>query len=54
MQQKPLPRDSAARIPNPTVRAIVHQRPSKTDPEGSYTGKPADQTERPVQDADDL
>ena len=25
-----------------------------TDPFGSYTGRPVDPTERPVQDADDL
>ena len=25
-----------------------------TDPNGSYTGKPADPEEKPVQDADDL
>ena len=33
-------RDAAARIQNPTVRAIVLQPPSGTDPSGSYTGKP--------------
>ena len=27
---------------------------SETDPNGSYTGKPADKYEKPVQDADDL
>ena len=43
-------RDAAARIQNPTVRAIVLQPPSGTDPRG----KPLDETERPVQDADDL
>ncbi len=48
------PADAAARIQNPTVRAIVLQPPSGTDPSGSYTGKPLDETERPVQDADDL
>ena len=26
----------------------------KTDPQGSYTGKPADPNDEPVQDADDL
>lgn len=26
----------------------------KTDPQGSYTGRPADPYEVPVQDADDL
>ncbi len=25
-----------------------------TDPNGSYTGKPADPEEKPIQDADDL
>ena len=25
-----------------------------TDPDGMYTGRPADKEERPVQDADDL
>lgn len=25
-----------------------------TDPFGSYTGRPADQNEKPIQDADDL
>lgn len=40
-------RDAAARIQNPTVRAIVLQPPSGTDPSGSYTGKPLDETERP-------
>ena len=47
-------RDAAARIQTPTVRAIVLQPPSGTAPRGSYTGKPLDETERPVQDADDL
>lgn len=28
--------------------------PIVTDPNGSYTGRPADPHERPVQDADDL
>lgn len=27
---------------------------AKTDPQGSYTGVPADPGEKPVQDADDL
>ena len=27
---------------------------AKTDPQGSWTGKPADPMETPVQDADDL
>ena len=28
--------------------------PIPTDPNGSYTGRPADPYEKPVQDADDL
>lgn len=32
----------------PEVEVIV------TDPFGSYTGRPHDSTERPIQDADDL
>ena len=27
---------------------------AQTDPQGSWTGKPEDPTEKPVQDADDL
>ena len=46
-------RRAAARIQNPDVRAHVLQPPSETDPNGSYTGLPADGTQ-PVQDADDL
>ena len=33
---------------------IPPEGPSPTDPQGSYTGKPANPYERPVQDADDL
>ena len=29
-------------------------QPSDTDPQGSWTGKPLDELETPVQDADDL
>lgn len=28
--------------------------PSKNDPNGAYTGKPVDEDDTPVQDADDL
>lgn len=45
---------AAARIDDPVVRSIVLQPPSETDPNGSYTGKPLDGSEQPVQDADDL
>lgn len=40
--------------PSETVKRIVKQLPSATDPNGSYTGKPRDPAEVPVQDADDL
>lgn len=32
----------------------VLSKPSKTDPQGSYTGVNQNKGERPVQDADDL
>ena len=42
-------------IQDPAVRAIVGgMRPSGTDPNGSYTGRPVDENELPQQDADDL
>ncbi|MEG0877988.1 MAG: hypothetical protein RSE10_00885 [Oscillospiraceae bacterium] len=41
-------------VENPIVKAIINTPPSKTDPSGSYTGKPTDKNELPVQDADDL
>ena len=36
------------------VPEIFAQQPSFTDPQGSWTGKPDDPMEKPVQDADDL
>lgn len=36
------------------VQEIVNTPPSFTDPQGSWTGLPADPYEVPVQDADDL
>ncbi|MBQ7368853.1 MAG: hypothetical protein IJW60_04005 [Clostridia bacterium] len=43
------------RIPAPTKRAIsVFNEPSDTDVNGSYTGRPKNKREVPVQDADDL
>ena len=36
------------------VREIMDEGPSFTDPQGSWTGKPAGIDELPVQDADDL
>ncbi len=46
---------STQRIPAPTKRAMaVFNDPSNTDVNGSYTGKPKNKKEVPVQDADDL
>ena len=36
------------------VQQIIDTPPSFTDPQGSWTGLPADELETPVQDADDL
>ncbi len=36
------------------VQKIVKQPPSVTDPNGSYTGKPLNEWDVPVQDVDDL
>lgn len=36
------------------LESLVNTPSSPTDPAGSYTGRPADPHERPVQDADDL
>lgn len=35
-------------------KRITNEPSIYTDPQGSWTGKPADETELPVQDADDL
>ncbi len=46
---------TAHRVPAPTKRALsVIGEPSETDVNGSYTGKPKNKKELPVQDADDL
>lgn len=43
------------RIPAPTKKAMaIFNDPSNTDVNGSYTGKPKNRKEVPVQDADDL
>ena len=43
------------RIPLPTKQALkVIGESSDTDVNGSYTGKPKNKKEKPVQDADDL
>ncbi|MBQ8323113.1 MAG: hypothetical protein IJX91_04025 [Clostridia bacterium] len=46
---------SRQRIPAPTKRAVdLFTDPSSTDVNGSYTGRPKNKREIPVQDADDL
>lgn len=48
-------RKSVQRVPAPTKRALsLFEDPSDTDVNGSYTGKPKNKKEVPVQDADDL
>lgn len=43
------------RVPAPTKRAVsLFPDPSDTDVNGSYTGRPKNKREVPVQDADDL
>ena len=36
------------------LNSIIHPKPSKEDPQGSYTGLPVEEGEVPTQDADDL
>jgi len=37
-----------------SIREKFLQPPIVTDPNGSYTGRPKDPYEKPIQDADDL
>lgn len=39
---------------SPEDRPLADLQAKKTDPQGSWTGVPADRYEEPVQDADDL
>ncbi|MBQ2756707.1 MAG: hypothetical protein IJF27_08540 [Oscillospiraceae bacterium] len=45
-----------AKRKKPTKKAMdtLETSAAKTDPMGSYTGKPQNEKEQPVQDADDL
>ena len=46
---------SDGRTPAPTQKALdTFSDPSQTDVNGSYTGRPKNKKEIPVQDADDL
>lgn len=40
--------------PGERARAMTDFSSERADPQGSYTGRPADPLEQPVQDADDL
>ncbi len=42
--------------PSPTEKALntISNYSPDTDPQGSYTGKPLDKSDVPVQDVDDL
>ena len=35
-------------------RKLINQAEIVTDPNGSYTGRPKDPTDKPIQDVDDL
>lgn len=37
-----------------SVQQMMEEPPSRTDPQGSWTGRPENEREIPVQDADDL
>ena len=48
-------KNTVKRVPAPTQKALdVIGGVSKTDVNGSYTGRPKNKREQPVQDADDL
>jgi hypothetical protein len=40
--------------PLPAPMKAVKPCPIVTDPQGCYTGRPLEQSEQPIQDADDL
>lgn len=46
--------DEKVRISNLWIMGSQVPAPVVTDPNGSYTGRPLDREEVPVQDADDL
>lgn len=49
------PKKKTQQAPAPTKRAVeLAFQPSDTDVTGSYTGKPKNKKDVPVQDADDL
>ncbi len=50
---QPAPEGVKSRV-KATAKKVTDIPPSPTDPQGSYTGKPMEMGEKPVQDADDL
>ncbi len=50
-QEKPIKIDPKTQS---VIDAFVTETQKKVDPQGSYTGKPRDKHEVPVQDVDDL
>ncbi len=40
--------------PTTLAQSVAHMSSDATDPQGSWTGHPADEWEVPVQDVDDL
>lgn len=52
-ENKPLDAAGKVRVQR-AVERVINTPPSRTDPFGSYTGKPVDYGAVPVQDADDL
>lgn len=52
MKQKNKKKPSQQRAP--FAGPMTNFQSNQTDPQGSYTGRPTQRDERPVQDADDL
>lgn len=50
---QPAPEGVKARVKS-AAEKMTAVPPSPTDPQGSYTGRPMQMGEKPVQDADDL
>ena len=51
---KPKPPKGAKKDPERAASELTHFCSPATDPEGCYTGRPADPFDYPTQDADDL
>lgn len=52
--KKALKRKVQSSQPMQSAESMTDFSARKTDPQGSYTGRPANPGEKPVQDADDL